>query len=104
MSCITKLARAGTKLDKVSSTDEYCVSGECWYTDSYDLPDLTGGIDFKVVATINPIPSWCQQWGINAFSWAKLSEEEKQIPEFGTIAALVALAGAVTAFLVLRKS
>ncbi|MEM4244919.1 MAG: hypothetical protein QW404_00395 [Candidatus Nanoarchaeia archaeon] len=92
-----------TQLTLGSSTDPYCVGGECWYTDSYALPGLTGTINFKIEATINPIPSWCTSWGINAFSYAQLNGVETQIPEFSAIAAGLALAGAATGFILLRR-
>lgn len=88
-----------------SSSDGFTCGDGTWYTDTYSLPSLTGTINFKIFATINPIPSWCTSWGINAFSWAQLngSTQGPQVPEFSAIAAGLALAGAATGFVLLRR-
>ena len=61
-----------TQLSILSSEDEVCSGLECWYTDTYELGLRTGILDFKIVATIDPIPTWCTSWGLNAFSWTEV--------------------------------
>jgi hypothetical protein len=88
----------------ISTLDPYCSNNECWYTDTYALNGLTGTVEFKVVSTIGTIPAWCETWGLNAFSWAQLNGTPgSQIPEFSAVAAGIALAGAATGFVLLRK-
>jgi hypothetical protein len=95
-----------TKLDVSSSIDKVCGacnSNECWYTDNYYFSARTGTVEFKIVALTVPA-SWCESWGLNAFSWARLNGVPgNEVPEFGTITALVALVGAVSGLVVLRK-
>lgn len=72
------------QLTPQDSVDEVCVGGECWYTDLYAVDGRTGELEFKIEATLNPIPSWCQEWGLNAFSWARITGRTAifQTPEF----------------------
>ncbi|MFH0978562.1 MAG: hypothetical protein V1837_04640 [Candidatus Woesearchaeota archaeon] len=96
-----------TKISKASSSDETCgscTSHHCWFTDNYNLNMYTGVIKFKIVSTWTPTPLACRDYGVNPFSWARLNGPESDpLPEFGTIAALLALVGASLSFLVLRK-
>ncbi|MFH0978561.1 MAG: hypothetical protein V1837_04635 [Candidatus Woesearchaeota archaeon] len=94
-------------LSPVSSSDQVCGecnSQECWYTDLFNVPNLSGKIEFKVVALTIPT-SWCADWGLNAFSWAKLfgSETPGPVPEFGAFGILFAVFGGVTGFFILKK-
>jgi hypothetical protein len=95
--------------DKIGSyADQYPdESPSNWQTMEINV-SFTGEKTLRIVAT-GPAGVYCayhqnpDYYGQVAINWIEL-QGTTQIPEFGTIAALVALAGAVTAFLVLRKS
>ncbi|MFH0978560.1 MAG: hypothetical protein V1837_04630 [Candidatus Woesearchaeota archaeon] len=105
-----KINGAWVLLNASSSTNQVCGAcntQECWYTDAFSFPDQTGKVEFRIVA-LNVPESWCSDWGLNAFSWAQLwgapsNGGSNPVPEFGTIATMVGLAGAVTAYFVIRK-
>ncbi|MBN2495084.1 MAG: hypothetical protein JXR96_10870 [Deltaproteobacteria bacterium] len=61
-----------TALALVDRIDEVCSGSECWYTERFDLAGRQGRLDFRIRASIDPIPDWCETWGVNAFSWARL--------------------------------
>ncbi len=100
-----------TQLNLSSSADPYICGDGTWSTDSYALPGLTGTVEFKLETFAMPLAGWCQPggywcqcYGLNAFSWAELNGTPgSQIPEFSAIAAGIALAGAATGFVLLRR-
>lgn len=87
------LATVNDKLDSV----------ETWETFNIDLTQyqLSGPINFKI-EMIDPAWSGCGNWGQGAFSWVRLNENGV-VPEFSAVAAGLALAGAATGFVLLRK-
>jgi len=92
-----------TLLTLDSSADQVCVGNECWYTDTYYFAPQQGVIEFQIIALTTP-ESWCADWGLNAFSWAKLFDSPApSVPEFGIMAAGIAVVGAVGAAMLLRK-
>jgi len=83
---------------------------EYWKTINFNLQNIDGSpfsglITFKIYST-GQKGDYCESgfYGQNAFSWAMIyGKPQQQIPEFGPIAALVAIIGAVTVFVILRK-
>ena len=86
-------------------------SQEYWKTLTFNLENIqdapySGLITFKIYSTGQEGP-YCENgfYGQNAFSWAQLYGKPQQpIPEFGSIAALIAIAGATAIFLYSRKN
>jgi hypothetical protein len=77
-------------------------AAEVWTETSFDIPEGRSGLlTFRITATDG---EWaqCDTYGQLALDWAELYGGS-EIPEFGTLAAMVALAGAVTGFFVIRK-
>jgi len=77
-------------------------STETWYTDSYNIPSgYSGVLTFRIQATDG---AWglCSTYGQLAVRQGDLYCGN-EVPEFGTVASLIALAGAVTAFFIVRK-
>jgi len=78
---------------------------EDWKTTTFNLPTpMTGDIKFKLVA-IDPETDWCALgWGQVMINWIELDGTAgSSIPEFGVIAAAVAMIGAVAGIVLFRR-
>ncbi|MFH1510239.1 MAG: hypothetical protein ABIF10_00995 [Candidatus Woesearchaeota archaeon] len=79
---------------------------ENWVESFFDISSysLTGEIEFMVNYTSNLSAQWCPTYGQGAVSWAKLYGScEQEIPEFTTIAMMLALIGAAGCLMLFRK-
>jgi hypothetical protein len=83
-------------------SDSVSGGSEVWKTSFFDIPPgYSGNLYFMVNSTAAPWPG-CDAYGQLAMHYARIYGTS-EVPEFGTIASLIALAGAASAFLIVRR-
>lgn len=93
----------------IDSTKCYTGGDGTWCTLSISLASLSEQARSEPLAiSISPTePGWayCPDWGQVTMSWAGIKKEfeDNNVPEFSAVAAGLALAGAATGFVLLRK-